>query len=327
MLSQNLRYLISEGKFNHMKPVIPNKFRERYNRIVDNRKRFYEYLSKPLPRAFRVNPLKAEREKTIERIEGYGIRIKPVPWYELAFTTEDERIGSTLEHFMGHIYIQELVSMLPPLALREELEENPGAKVLDACAAPGSKTTQVSAIMGNRGLVVANDAKFERLKILKHNLEKLGCMNVAVINRDIRFFKGEEKFDFILLDAPCSSEGIIRKNWNVLSKWGEHVIRSLSSVQKQMVLRCFDLLKPEGTMVYSTCTFAPEENEEVIQSLVDRRECEIETPKLRGLKTGKAVREWEGMKFDSEVRKSVRIWPHHNDTGGFFLAKIRKVGK
>ncbi len=310
-----------------MKPVIPNRFRERYNRIVDNRKRFYEFLSRPLPRAFRVNTLKADTEKTIRRIRGYGIEAKSVPWYDLAFLTEDERIGSTIEHFMGYIYIQELVSMLPPLAIKEELEGNPVADVLDACAAPGSKTTQISAFMKNKGRIIANDVKFERLKILKHNLEKLGCMNVVVVNMDIRFFRPERKFDFILLDAPCSSEGIVRKNWNVLSKWSEKLVYSLSRMQKQMIVRCFDLLKPGGAMVYSTCTFAPEENESVIHHLLEKREGKIETPRFRGLKTSGAVREWEGERFARDVGKSIRIWPHHNNTGGFFLAKIRKVEK
>jgi NOL1/NOP2/sun family putative RNA methylase len=307
--------------------VIPKKFRERYNKIVDNKKSFYEFLSKPLPRTFRINTLKADKEKTLKRLEAHGFVLKSMPWFDLAFATNEERIGSTLEHFMGHIYIQELVSMLPPLTIREELEENKEVFVLDACAAPGSKTTQLSDFMHNEGLIIANDAKFERLKILKHNLEKLGCMNVVAINKDVRFLKWCETFDFILLDAPCSSEGTIRKNWNVLTKWSEGLINSLSYLQKQMIVKCFDLLKEEGALIYSTCTFAPEENECVLQHLLEKRNCKLETLKFKGLKIGNAIKEWKGVKFDSEIKKAVRIWPHHNDTGGFFIAKIRKVEK
>ena len=305
--------------------IIPNRFRERYNKIVDNRKRFYEYLSKPLPKAFRVNTLKADKGKVLRRMEDYGLNIKPVPWNDLAFIVKEEGIGSTIEHFMGHIYIQELVSMLPPLLLRKEMEENPEAKVLDACAAPGSKTTQLSAIMKNKGLILANDANFGRLKILKHNLEKLGCVNVVVINKDTRFLKTDMRFDFIILDVPCSGEGITRKNWNVLSRWSEKTITSLSNVQKQLIVRCYDLLEPEGLMTYSTCTFAPEENEGVVDYLLGKRACKLEIPKINGLKTSDPVKEWNGKRFDKEIGKAIRIWPHHNDTGGFFMAKIRRV--
>lgn len=305
---------------------IPQKFMDRYERIVDDPEKFYASLSRPLPKAFRVNTLKADISETVKRLEGYGIRLAPVEWYDAAFVAEGEaggKIGATLEHFMGHIYIQELVSMLPPLLLKKELE-SAGTMVLDACAAPGSKTTQLAALMGNKGIIVANDAAFGRLKIIKHNLEKLGCMNTAVINRDVRFFSPDIQFDCILLDAPCSSEGTFRKNREVLTRWGEKAIASLSNIQKQMIIRCYEMLRPGGTMVYSTCTFAPEENEGVIDYLIGKMGCALETIRIDGFKTSDTVREWNGRDFHHDVEKSVRIWPHHNDTGGFFIAKIRK---
>ncbi len=308
-----------------MKVTIPRRFRERYNRMVDDRKRFYEYLEKPLPKAFRVNTLKAKTKNVIDRIQQHGITIKKVPWYKDAFVTDEAKIGSTLEHFMGHIYIQELVSMLPPILIKKEIENT--SKVFDACASPGSKTTQLSAFMENKGLIVANDIKFERIKILKHNIEKLGCMNVAVTNKDARFIKFGFLFDFVILDAPCSSEGTIRKNWNILTRWSERNIHSLSRIQKQLIINCFDMMKPGGILVYSTCTFAPEENEEVIQCLIEKRNCRLERIKIKGLKTSPAIENWRGIKFNDEIQKTVRIWPHHNNTGGFFLAKIRKVGQ
>ena len=307
-------------------PGVPKGFRERYERIVDDWNAFSACLTEPLPKTFRINTLKADARKVMERLEGYDIRMAPVPWYDLAFTTGSEKIGATLEHFTGRIYIQEGVSMVPPLLLRKELEETPEAKILDACAAPGSKTTQLSAMMRNRGLIVANDARFGRLKIVKHNAEKLGCMNVAMINKDMRFFTTDMRFDFIMLDAPCSSEGIIRKNWDVLLTWNEKNIFSASGVQKQLLARCYDLLKPGGAIIYSTCTFAPEENEGVIDYILGKRDCALEAIRLNGLKTAPPVKEWNGKEFDKEVGKAARVWPHHNDTGGFFVAKIRKAG-
>jgi NOL1/NOP2/sun family putative RNA methylase len=307
---------------------IPSKFSERYGRIVDVPQEFLAALSRPLPKAFRVNTLKADVNDVLTRLGSYGMRVKPVGWYDSAFVVEGDdslRLGATLEHFMGHIYIQELVSMLPPLLLREELERIGNALVLDACAAPGSKTTQLAALMRNGGLIVANDSAFGRLKIIKHNLEKLGVMNTAVINRDVRFFTPDLQFDCIILDAPCSSEGTMRKNPEVIRRWSEKAIASLSNIQKQMITRCYDMLKPEGVMVYSTCTFAPEENEAVVDYLIGKTGCALESIAINGIKSSDPLKEWKGREFHAEVRKAARIWPHHNDTGGFFLAKIRKA--
>lgn len=307
-----------------MDSAVPEKLMERYGGIVDDRKRFLDYLKRPLPRAFRVNTLKAETGEVLESLKGYGFPVKKVPWSSNAFVTEKEGIGSTIEHFMGYLYVQELVSMLPPIVLEKELKEVGEAVVLDACAAPGSKTTQLSAIMDNRGLIVANDSSFGRMKILKHNMEKLGCMNIVAVNRDARFLKTGMEFGFVLLDAVCSSEGIFRKNFNALSRWGEKRIKYLANMQRQMITNCFDMLAPGGVMIYSTCTYAPEENEGVVDYLLGRKDCSLEKVRIRGLKTGRPVKSWEGRDFGKEVSKAVRVWPHHNDTGGFFLARIRR---
>lgn len=303
---------------------IPPRFRERYEAIVDEPEAFFASLTRPLPKAFRVNTLKTDANKVLERLRGYGIETAPVAWSDDAFVTSSDKAGATLEHFMGHIYIQELVSMLPPLLLKGEIKANPDMTVLDACAAPGSKTTQLSALLRNRGLIVANDAAFNRLKIIKHNLEKLGCMNVAVVNHDTRFFKTDMQFDCIMLDAPCSSEGTIRKNREVLSRWNEKEIISTSGLQKQMITRCYEMLRPGGLMVYSTCTFAPEENEGVVDYLLSKSDCKLERIEVRGLKLSETVKAWKDRTFASDVANAARVWPHHNDTGGFFMAKIRK---
>lgn len=151
-------------------------------------------------------------------------------------------------------------------------------------------------------------------------------MNAVVTNQDFRFFKlDNHKADFILLDSPCTSEGTVRKEWDVLSEWSERRIIGMCRLQKQLITKGFDMLKRGGSMVYSTCTFAPEENEEVVQYLLDNREgAKVEKIDLKGLKTCPGVEKWGKAEFSGEVKKVCRIWPHHNNTGGFFLAKVRK---
>ncbi len=331
--------------------VIPNKFRERYAGLVEDKKEFFDCLVSPLPRAFRINTIKAQKNEVLEKFGEYGIELKPVVWYPDAFIvnrgeslekgeTSLFSIGNTIEHFMGYIYIQELTSMLPTVVASKELSEK--SFVVDCCAAPGSKTTQAAGFMGNKGCIIANDINYMRIKALKFNLEKLGVLNTIVTNQDFRFFtisgnrslsdqngpvsSPKEKADIVLLDAPCTSEGTVRKDWNVLSHWSEAKIFGISKLQKQLILRAFDLVKTGGQLIYSTCTFAPEENEEVVQYLLQNRQgVEIEKITLNGFKLSSGILEWGKQKFDPEIRKTCRVWPHHNDTDGFFVAKIRKL--
>jgi NOL1/NOP2/sun family putative RNA methylase len=299
---------------------LPRRFLERYRPLVDDEEGFVSSLGRLLPRAFRVNALKSDAESVRKRFAGYGIDVRSMEWYGDAFVSREPDIGATLEHFTGAIYMQELVSMLPPLLLREELAA--GGIFLDACAAPGSKTTQMAALMGNRGTIVANDISYSRIKALKFNLEKTGVLNTLITNRDLRDFP-DMRFDGIILDAPCSAEGTMRKNADAAYSWSEKSIRGQARLQKSLITKAFDMLSPGSAMIYSTCTFAPEENEAVLDHLLRSREAEIESVSFPGLKTSGAVMEWEGEEFDERVRRAVRVWPHHNDTGGFFLAKVR----
>ena len=244
-------------------------------------------------------------------------------WYSDAFVSPDhEAPGKTLEHFLGNIYIQELPSMLPPLLVREEVRDAP--LVIDACAAPGSKTTQLAAFMNNTGTLVANDIDYTRIKALKFNVEKSGAFNTIITNQDFRFYpKLGPKV--ILLDAPCSSEGTIRKNADALSFWSEKRIIGHSNLQRNLIIKAYDVLAPGGILVYSTCTFAPEENEIVLQHLLEKRQdaniLKIDIPHFN---LAPSVKSWAGIDFSSKIQNAKRVWPHHNNTGGFFLAKIFK---
>ncbi len=310
-----------------MKPMVPDQFKERYGQIVDDQDAFFSSLLQQLPKTFRVNTLKASKQIVKERFEEYGIDLKQVPWYSDAFVLQNYAIGNTLENFLGYIYIQELTSMLPPLILQLQAELQHSEFILDGCAAPGSKTTQLAALMKNHGTIIANDIDYNRIRALKFNIEKTGSLNVIITNRDLRLFeKGNNSFDIILVDAPCSSEGTIRKNPTMLSKWFNQKkrISGYANLQQQLINKAFNLLKPEGCLVYSTCTFAPEENEGVINWLLERHPATIEQIDIPRMKLSPGILEWNGKVFNSEIKKTVRIWPHHNDTDGFFIAKVRK---
>ncbi len=316
-----------------MNPQIPKKFQDRYIPLVDDPEAFLSSLLSQPPKSFRVNALKSSAPEVKSRLESYGFSLKQMSWYPEAFISDNPAVGGTLEHFLGHIYMQELTSMLPPLALRAELERgkasptsNGNLTVLDACAAPGSKTTQLAALMHNRGTIIANDLSYERIRALRFNLEKTGVLNTIITNHDLRFLPQDfpANFDAILLDAPCSSEGMIRKNPAILVRWSESDIMSRAGLQKRLLLKAWELLSPGGALVYSTCTFAPEENEGVLDFLLSNSDAKVQSMKIPGLRTSHGIPEWRGRTFSHDVKKFLRVWPHHNDTEGFFLAKVSK---
>ena len=306
-----------------MEIKIPERFRERYLPVVDDPDAFLACLGTLTPKSFRVNTLKSSIADVQERFAGYGIGIRQASWYPEAFVSDVPELGGTLEHFLGAIYLQELASMLPPVLVRKELEA--AGLVLDACAAPGSKTTQMAAMMHNKGLIVANDIDYSRIRALKFNMEKTGTVNTMITNQNLLHFPAQLQFDVVLLDAPCSGEGTIRKTDSVLQGWSERVIDRHSGLQKQLIVKAFDLLAPGGVMVYSTCTLAPEENEEVVDTLLtERKDARLEPVSVPGFRLSPAIMEWEGRRFSEPVAKVARVWPHHNDTDGFFLALVRK---
>jgi NOL1/NOP2/sun family putative RNA methylase len=300
---------------------LPRTFVTRYEKLADDPEAFFESMLTLLPKSLRVNTLKANSGLVEQRFAKYGIKLQRVEWYEDAFVSDNPAIASTVEHSVGAIYIQELTSMLPPLLIRDELDR--AKSVLDACAAPGSKTTQLAALMNNRGTIVANDVEYERIKPLKSNLERCGALNTVITNMNLLNFPDSE-FDLVLLDAPCSSEGTIRRGPKQIFTWSLKRIPAAAARQKQLIIKAFDLLKPGGTMIYSTCTFAPEENEGVIDFLLQNRQAFLKEIDVSHLQLTDGITEWEKAIYDPRVKKCKRVFPHHNDTGGFFLAKITK---
>ena len=302
--------------------TIPERFLEPYRDIVDDFQAFEASLKRYPRSSFRVNTLKGRPEDVVARLTIAGIKAVPVPWYADAFVTENEQVlGFTLERFLGTIYIQELASMIPPLVAAEELRG--ATMVLDACAAPGSKTTQAAAIMYNNGCIIANDRNYGRIRALQFNIHKFGAINAVITACELQELP-RMTFDVVLLDVPCSSIGTVRKNPKLFESWQEKVSLGYSRRQMDLMLRGFDMLRPGGTLVYSTCSLSPDENEVVIDYLLRKRTATVISVAVPGFQMAPGITRWRGAELNPEVARTGRVWPHLNDTDGFFVAKVRK---
>ncbi|WP_122088540.1 RsmB/NOP family class I SAM-dependent RNA methyltransferase [Halalkalicoccus subterraneus] len=297
----------------------------RYEPLVDDFEAFLAACERPLPSVVRVNTIKAGVERTKRALDEEGVDYEGRAWNPTVLELETGKPGNTWPYFHGWIHGQEEVSSLPATVL----DPQPGERVLDACAAPGGKTAQIAALMDDTGPVVANDNNLGRLSALRFNAERLGLTNVAVTRQDARNFSlkpvGLDAFDRVLVDAPCSCEGIIRKRPDTLDEWSLSHVEGVSGVQKGILKRAIQATCEGGTVVYSTCTFAPEENEAVLDHVLEHEDCRV-VEFDSALDSRPGVTEWQGEEYDASVRKARRYYPHHNDTGGFFCAKLEVTG-
>ena len=302
------------------------KFIGHYSKLTDF-EIFKKYCLSFLRRSIRVNTLKITIPKLVKRIETDWY-LTPVPWCKEGFWVdhkgigEEKRrdIGNLTEHALGYFYVQEAASMIPPVVLDPKPEEI----VLDMCASPGSKASQIAQYMQNKGLLVANDYKGIRLAPLGINLQRMGITNCIITLMEGRRFKGHQ-FDKILLDAPCSGTGTIRKSIKTLRMWNPLTIGKIAGQQKQLINAAFENLKPGGTMVYSTCSLEPIEDENVVTHLLDTySDAQLEDFEIP-LKRGFVCNEFDGMSFHKDIQKCLKLWPQDNDTEGFFVAKINKI--
>ncbi len=292
---------------------------------------FLGMLEKPTQNSIRCNTLKIQPKELLERLKSNGWVInQPFKNYPEIMIIENKlspgEIGRSLEHLLGYYYVQEIASMLPVLALEPKSHKI----ILDLAAAPGSKTTQIAAKMENTGTMIANDVSIGRASILATNLERCGVSNTIITIKQgfelcKRLRQQNFSFDKILLDAPCSGEGTLRSSRATYAMWNIKSVKNLSNIQKSLLASCIELLKPNGEIVYSTCTHAPEENEEVIDFILNKfPEMKIEAIKLP-VKCRNGVTNWDNKDYDKSIQKSCRIYPQDNDTEGFFLAKLRRV--
>ncbi len=298
-------------------------FIERYSSLT-NWEKFREYSLRFLRRSIRVNTLLITVEEAKKKIESKGWLLEQIPWCPEGFwISHPERrdVGNLLEHHLGYIYVQEAASMIPPLVLQPQ----PGEIILDLCAAPGSKTTQMAAMMQDTGLLIANDYKGGRMSSLGINMQRS-----VVTNTVITLMAGERirglQCDKILVDAPCSGTGTIRKSLKTIRMWNPHMVRKIARQQCKLITAAFGNLKPGGVLVYSTCSLEPEENEGVVDYLLRTQpQARMAAAKVPGLKCSPPVLKFEGQEYHPSVRHTLRIWPQDNDTEGFFVARIEKV--
>ena len=313
------------------KGQLPEVFLEKLKKTVPTSHwdKVLKSFAQERPTTFRVNSLKTNPGSVKERLESQGLKLENLPWYKEAFILRKGRqrdLEDTELYQKGEIYVQGLSSMVPPLVLGP----NPGEKVLDLTAAPGSKTTQLASLMKNEGSVTANDNNPIRVEKLKANAALQGASNVDVLpagDGALVWKTHYEAFDRVLLDAPCSSEGRFQLDTpSTYGYWKEDTNRKMAKDQRRLLKSALLSLKPGGTLVYSTCTFAPEENEMVLHWALETygdslliEDISIPLPlHTRGLTA------WGDLKFDPSVVKSVRVLPTP-DVEGFFVAKFRKT--
>ncbi len=309
-------------------------FRERMGKLLpdsDDFNKFSEIIHIHPRNVIRCNTLKVNPEKLVLRLVKRWNIIRPFLDYPEIIIVESDikpgELGNALEHLLGYYYIQEISSMLPVLLL----DPRPGEFILDMCASPGSKTTQIAARMENQGTIIANDHKIDRIRILASNLERCGVTNTIVTKQDavslsLDISQMGFKFDKILLDAPCSGEGTLRSSPKTFLIWNQNMVNSLSKIQKRLISSVFKCLKKGGTLVYSTCTHSPEENEEVIDFVLKNFPVKLDSINLP-LKCREGITYWDNKYFDNEVKKCCRIYPQDNDSEGFFMAKMTLEGE
>ncbi len=311
---------------------LPKLFEDRMRTLLGGEYEAYlQCYHKPHFGGLRVNTLKSTPGE-FEGICPFSVKRIPWVWNGYYYDTQ-EQPSKHPYYYAGLYYIQEPSAMTPASLLPVEK----GDRVLDICAAPGGKSTELGARLGGEGLLVSNDISNSRAKALLKNIELLGIRNALVVseapNKLSEYFP--EYFDKILIDAPCSGEGMFRKSPAIMKNWEQYGVGYYNKLQKEIILFAAKMLKPGGYMLYSTCTFSPEENEgtiaylleeypefEVVNAIPDEAVQKELGISYEGFDFGKP--EWVGGK--EELKHCIRLWPHKIDGEGHFVALLHKRG-
>ncbi|KIH76491.1 16S rRNA (cytosine1407-C5)-methyltransferase [Geoalkalibacter ferrihydriticus] len=310
-------------------PELPEEFTALLAQVVPvaRHKQVMASFAAVKPVTFRANTIKTSAAQLRAELEQAGFAPRPISWCPEAFALAHEAkraLTETPAFYEGRLYIQNLASMLAPLAL----DPQPGETVLDLAAAPGGKASQIAALMGNEGRLSVVEAIKPRFFRLKANLDQQGVAIARAFLMDGRLVgrKCPQMFDRILLDAPCSSEArFTRLDPQSWGHWSPRKVKETARKQKGLIAAAWTALKPGGTLVYCTCSFSPEENEKIVHNLLRRNEDAVIvpwTPAIDNLQAG--LTSWQGKELRPEVANTLRVLPD-GMMDGFYLAKIRKA--
>lgn len=301
-----------------------NKLFNYYEAIIPEKARWHSVCSNPLKTCLWANTLKISPDDLKKSLEKEGCDLEPVAWNASAFRCNQKGMGVHWQYAAGLFQIQEEVSMLPVHFLEVAKDD----RVLDLCAAPGNKTAQIAVLLNNRGTVIANDKNYQRMKAFGQISKRLGLMNVTTSIYDGRAYpRLKGYFDKVIVDAPCSAEGVFRKgNGKDIEPNPKNSLR-LQRIQITLLEKAIQSCRPGGRIVYSTCTFSPLENEAVIDAILKTHDnVVVKSIALDHFQLSSGITSWEGAQYSDEVKKTARIWPHLNDTGGFYIAVLEKIG-
>ncbi len=295
---------------------------ERYRAIIPDWEEFRETILRRDPPTLRVRTGRISIDALQDRLEAQGFvlsRVEGLPDF-LRVLDGPHSVADTLENWLGLFYIQQAsTGVAAPL-----LAPRPGERILDLCAAPGGKTTHAADLMQDRGCIVAVDRNEDRIRALLGNMYRTAHPNVLVVAGDGRSLPDGALFDRVLVDAPCSAEGTLRRKGGIVRGQTAKFRRQIPRRQESLLRRAIALTRPGGTVLYSTCTFAPEENEAVVDRVlrdapVVLEPITIDAPHSPGLTS------FEGQTYDPSLEGACRIYPHHFDSGGLFLARLKRI--
>lgn len=294
---------------------LPSEFTEKYQNLLGEKraKALFNSFDLPPVKAFRLNPLKNNFTNVT-----YSLANK-VNYIENGYYGEIS--GKDVEQLAGYVYSQDPSAMF----VAEVADIKPGDKVLDLCAAPGGKTTQLASKMNGEGILVSNEIMPKRAKVLLENIERFGIENILVTNEApeklTHYFPNF--FNKIIVDAPCSGEGMFRKDHEAIQYWSQKHVERSQALQKKIVDQAYKMLEPGGTLVYSTCTFAPEEDEQIVEYLLEQfDDLEIEPIDIKDdFDAGRP--EWSTTN-NQLLRHTARFFTDRNFGEGQFVAKLKK---
>lgn len=289
---------------------------------MDDWPAFLRASARAEPTVFRVREGRIASAELVDRLEAQGFAVRALDGMQSFFQVEDgpRPVSFTLEHWLGLIYVQQASTGVAA----PQLGPGAGEQILDLCAAPGGKTAHVAELMGESGTLVAAEVNEGRIRGLLGNVYRLGYTNVLVVAADGRHFPDEASFDRVLVDAPCSGEGTLRRRGGRPPSQSASFLRHVTRTQEALLRRAIRVVRPGGTVLYVTCTFAPEENEAVVSRVLADAPVELEplhlpVPHARGLTA------FDDLRFDPRLEGAARIYPHHLDSGGLFLARLRRL--